>query len=84
MTRQIAFLALVAVLTACSEKPQSHGAPKIDQAPAAGTGVASFTAPDWKAGDKVSWEQALKARAQYGQNEYSRAAAAPGAKPMAN
>jgi membrane-bound lytic murein transglycosylase B len=26
----------------------------------------------WKAGDKAGWEAQLKARQQYGQNEYSR------------
>ena len=26
----------------------------------------------WKAGDQKSWEQQLKARGQYGQNEYTR------------
>ena len=61
-------------LAACSEKPQTAGSGKLDQAPYAGTGSASFTVAGWKAGDKTSWEQVLKARSQYGQNEYSRAA----------
>jgi hypothetical protein len=34
--------------------------------------VAVFTEPGWKAGDKNSWLLALRARTQYGQNEYSR------------
>jgi membrane-bound lytic murein transglycosylase B len=34
--------------------------------------VASFTAPGWKAGDKVAWEQHLKARMQNSQNDYSK------------
>ena len=37
----------------------------------AGTG-SNFTQPGWKAGDKAGWEQHLKARQQYGQNEYTR------------
>ena len=36
-----------------------------------GTG-SNFTQPGWKAGDKAGWEQHLKARQQYGQNEYTR------------
>jgi hypothetical protein len=27
----------------------------------------------WKAGDKTSWEQQLRARGQYGQDDHSRA-----------
>jgi hypothetical protein len=37
----------------------------------AGTGKA-YTVGGWKQGDKASWEAQLKARAQYGQNDYSR------------
>jgi hypothetical protein len=60
------------LLAACGEKPQGLGGVKSDTAPHAGTGVGAFTAPDWKPGDKTSWEQKLKTRAQYGQNDYSR------------
>ena len=69
------FLVLSAalMLAACGEKPQGLGGAKHDAAPHAGTGVGAFTAPDWKPGDKTSWEQKLKTRAQYGQNDYSRA-----------
>jgi hypothetical protein len=69
-----ALLSAALGLVACSEKPQTAGTGKLDQAPYAGTGSTSFTVAGWKAGDKTSWEQALKARGQYGQNEYSRAA----------
>jgi hypothetical protein len=71
-------VAAVGLLGACGEKPQTANPGKSDQAPYAGTGVAPFTTAGWKAGDKTSWEQAIKARGQYGQNEYSRAAAIPG------
>ena len=70
----------VALLAACGEAPQTASPPRSDQAPASGTGVAVFTQAGWTAGDKASWESALRARAQLGQNEYSRAAAAPVAK----
>ena len=70
------FITLTAVLTlaglsACTEKPQTGGGVTHDAAPFAGTG-SNFTQPGWKAGDKASWEQQLKARQQYSQNEYTR------------
>ena len=70
------FIILTAVLTlaglsACTEKPQTGGGVTHDAAPYAGTG-SNFTQPGWKAGDKASWEQQLKARQQYSQNEYTR------------
>ena len=65
-----AVLALVG-LSACTEKPQTGGGVTHDAAPYAGTG-SNFTQPGWKAGDKTSWEQQLKARQQYSQNEYTR------------
>lgn len=75
---KVLFLALLALMSAlllgaCSEKPQGSGGVKQDAAPFAGTGVAAFTSSDWKPGDKTSWEQKLKTRAQYGQNDYTRA-----------
>jgi len=30
-----------------------------------------YVAPGWKSGDKASWEQGLKARAQNSQNDYA-------------
>ena len=74
MTRLVvlaAALAALAGLTACGEKPQTLGGVKSDVA--AFQGVENkFAAPGWKAGDKTSWEQGLKARAQNTQNEYSK------------
>lgn len=64
-------LAAVATLTACGESPQVNSAGKLDVAPYSGTGKA-FVDPDWKEGDKASWESHLKARAQYGQNDFTR------------
>ena len=70
------FITLTAVLTlaglsACTEKPQTGGGVTHDAAPYAGTG-SNFTQPGWKAGDKASWEQQLKAREQYSHNDYTR------------
>ncbi len=61
----------LAGLAACGEKPQTMGGVKSDVAPFQGANN-QFVAPGWKAGDKASWEQGLKARAQRTQNEYSK------------
>ena len=37
-----------------------------------GAAPAAFVNGSWKAGDKTSWEQALRARAQEGQNDYAK------------
>ena len=74
--RKIVLLVSVAsalVLTACGEKPQELGATRGDQPAQAGTGVAAFTQPGWTAGDKASWSNHLKARANYGMNDHQRA-----------
>ena len=67
----IPVLAALAGLSACSEKPQTLGALKSDVASFQGA-QNQFVAPGWKPGDKTSWEQGLKARAQNTQNEYSK------------
>lgn len=67
--------AAVWALTACGEKPQGMGGVRSDEAPHAGVGKSQYAQPGWTAGDKGSWEQQLKARAQYGQNDYSRTTA---------
>lgn len=60
-------------LSACGDKAQTAGGVKGDVAPYLGVDN-KFAAPGWKAGDKTSWEQALKARTQNTQNEYTRTA----------
>ncbi len=65
----LALCALVA-LAACGEKPQNLGSSaKQDAAAHSGTGKA-FVETTWKQGDKTSWESALRARTQNGQNDY--------------
>jgi hypothetical protein len=64
-------LTLVAALSACGDKPQVLEANKHDSPAFTGTGKA-FVNKDWKPGDKASWESQLKARGQYGQNDYTR------------
>jgi hypothetical protein len=67
----MAAVASLAALAACGEKPQSMGGVKSDVAAFQGVNT-QYAAPGWKAGDRTSWEQALKARAQNTQNEYSK------------
>jgi hypothetical protein len=71
LARLIPMLALVAGLSACGEKPQNQSGVKSD-VPAYMGADNKYPAPDWKRGDKSSWEQELKARAQNTQNEYTR------------
>ena len=74
-------LALTAVLglAACGEQPQdmTGSGIKQDDAPFQGVGDSQYAQAGWKAGDKGSWEQQLKTRAQYGQNDYTRMGAKP-------
>jgi hypothetical protein len=59
-------------VSACGDAPQTASGIKQDQAPYQGVGASQYVQDGWKAGDRTSWEQQLKARAQYGQNDYSR------------
>ena len=72
MRGALLIVAAAFALAACGEKPQSMGGVKQDAAPHTGTGDSKFAQPGWKAGDKTSWEQQLRTRAQ-NQNDYSRA-----------
>jgi outer membrane lipopolysaccharide assembly protein LptE/RlpB len=65
-------LATAAVLSACGEKPQETTGVRQDTAPYTGVGKSQYQQPGWTVGDKASWEQQLKARAQYGMNDYTR------------
>jgi ABC-type glycerol-3-phosphate transport system substrate-binding protein len=65
-------IAAAVALSACGEKPQTAGGVRSDTAPFQGTGVTTFTATGWKAGDRNSWEQQLKTRTQMGQNDYAK------------
>jgi outer membrane lipopolysaccharide assembly protein LptE/RlpB len=69
-TLKMALVLAIAGLAACGEKPQTLGAGKTDVSPYQGT-ENGFAVTGWKAGDKTSWEQALKVRALNTQNEYS-------------
>ena len=69
-----AIAAALLALTACGEKPQEMNAAgvKQDNASYQGVGSSQYVNSNWKPGDKSSWELHLKARAQYGQNDYTR------------
>jgi hypothetical protein len=71
MKKIIAATAILFLAAACSEKPQSAGGVKGDSAPYTGTGKA-YAETNWKQGDQKSWESALKARTQSGQNDYAK------------
>ena len=65
----LAFAAALA-LGACSEKAQTAGTKKADEAAYRGT-TNGYTAAGWKAGDQVAWETQMRQRSQ-NQNEYTR------------
>ncbi|MDP2416913.1 MAG: hypothetical protein U1D25_09470 [Hydrogenophaga sp.] len=71
-----ALAAAALALSACADQPQDLNASgtKQDKAPYQGVGTSQYAQDGWKAGDRNSWEQQLKARAQYGQNDYTRMA----------
>lgn len=71
MKKALIIASAALLLTACGESAQTLGGAKQDAAPYTGTGKA-YADPNWKSGDKASWESKLKARGQYGQNEYNR------------
>lgn len=74
--RKMLFLSVVTgvlALSACGEKPQDQTGARGDQPVQAGTGVKAFTQEGWTAGDKASWANHLKARANYGMNDHQRA-----------
>jgi hypothetical protein len=71
MSKFVLILVAAVFLVACGEKPQALGANKQDAAPHSGTGK-PYAEGGWKAGDRTSWESQLKARAHYGQNDFSR------------
>lgn len=79
MMKRFPTLAAVALsaltLTACSDKPQELTASGVKSDKPAYQGVApksQFVQQGWQPGDRNSWEQQLRQRAAYGQNEYTR------------
>ena len=71
MNTRLGMLTLVVGLVACGEQPQALEHSNQDAAAYSGTGK-TFVTSGWTQGDKASWASQLKARQQYGQNDYSR------------
>lgn len=70
----LAFAGLLGV-SACGQQAQESAtgkAIKNDGGPYNGVGQSQYAQGGWTAGDRNSWEQQLKSRAQYGQNDYQR------------
>jgi len=71
MKRIVWIAVAVTALAACTESPQKLQTSSRDTPAYSGTGKA-FANQDWKQGDKANWESHLKARSQYGMNDYTR------------
>ena len=67
--RILVILAAVGGLAACGDQAQTASGIKSDTQHFSGTGR-PYQAAGWKQGDRGSWEQQLKVRAQQGQNDY--------------
>ena len=72
-TLTLMVVASALALAACGEKAQDRAGIRSDKPAQAGTGVAAFTDAGWTAGDKASWSNHLRTRAQYGMNDHRRA-----------
>jgi hypothetical protein len=72
MKRMFILVAAVCALAACTEKPQTITSGNRPDVQAFQGPATPFSAAGWKAGDKTSWEQQLKTRAQNGQNDYTK------------
>ena len=64
--------AAVLAVAGCAEHEQTAGGSKSDQPAYMGTDQPAFMAQGWKSGDRTSWQQELKVRADRGQNEYAK------------
>jgi hypothetical protein len=73
MKKTIFIIGCAALLAACGETSQDKPGVGSDKPVQNGTGVAVYTDPGWKAGDKAGWANHLKARVSYGQDDHARA-----------
>lgn len=76
MKRLVPLIAVAALVAACGEKPQTSGTAAVRKSDAQAFQGADnrYVASGWKTGDRASWEQQLRNRAQ-AQNEYTRTGA---------
>jgi hypothetical protein len=81
LTSLLLAMGAAALLAACGEKPQVGASPlKKGDAKASQGAQNAYVASGWTPGDDTSWQTQLRTRAQQGQNEYTRSAAAPSPK----
>lgn len=73
----LGLLAAAALLSACTEKPQTAATRQADGKPWQGLAAGQSPGAGFQAGDQASWEEHLRTRTQRGQNEYTRAPAKP-------
>jgi hypothetical protein len=66
-----ACVALAFGAAGCAEKAQTKVAGVGDAAAYKGS-TGPYNSAGWKPGDQASWDEQMRARTQYGQNEYSR------------
>jgi len=71
MQRTLIATAVLIALGGCTESPQTATGIKSDAPAFQGTNM-PYAAAGWKQGDRNSWEQQLKTRAQTGQNDYAK------------
>lgn len=71
MKRMGLIVAATLTLGACTESPQKLQTSTRDTPAYTGTG-SNFMLKGAATGDKAGWESRLKARGQYGQNDYAR------------
>jgi len=78
-TMAILVVAIALPLAGCGEKPQTSGqsSTKKSDGRAWESVQSAHVADGYKPGDKTAWESQLKARAERGQNEYTRTTAKP-------
>jgi hypothetical protein len=68
--KTLLMLTCAVMLAACTEKPQTVTTRRVDAKAWQGAD-ARHMAPGWSAGDKTSWDEQMRTRAQT-QNEYAK------------
>ncbi len=62
--------AMALTLVACSENPQTANSQKRKDSPPYAGASQAYNDAGWKAGEKASWQEHLKVRAQRGQDDH--------------
>jgi hypothetical protein len=69
--RWLLVMSVAALVAGCGETAQTAAGKKSDAKPWEGAADSPFVVSGWKAGDRASWEEQMRHRAQ-SQNEYTR------------